>query len=154
MWAWGNPVTLDSTSPNSPPIDIPRLAVGAVVLDESVPGDTRILLVRRARPPMAGRWSLPGGRLEFGERIDAAVRREVLEESGLEVHVGPLVEVVEAIDLPYHYVILDYVCRWTGGNLRAGDDAADVVFVRPGECEQYGVTDAVARVVAKALTLC
>lgn len=146
-------MTADSGGSNSPPIDVPRVAVGAVVLDESVPGEKRILLVRRARPPMAGRWSLPGGRLEFGERIDAAVRREVLEESGLEVQVGPLVEVVEAIDPPYHYVILDFVCRRTGGELRAGDDAADVVFVRPGECARYGVTDAVARVVEKALTL-
>jgi 8-oxo-dGTP diphosphatase len=147
-------VTADPALSNSQAIDIPRVAVGAVVLDESVPGEMRILLVRRARPPMAGRWSLPGGRLEFGERIEAAVQREVFEESGLVVQVGPLVEVVEAIDPPYHYVILDYVCRRTGGELRAGDDASDVVFVRPGECDRYGVTDAVARVVAKALTLC
>ena len=139
--------------PNSPPIDIPRIAVGAVVLDESVPGETSILLVRRARPPMAGRWSLPGGRLEFGERIEAAVRREVFEESGLDVQVGPLVEVVEVLDPPYHYVILDYVCRRVGGELRAGDDASDVVFVRPSELMQYGVTEAIVRVAMNALTL-
>lgn len=145
--------TADSVESNSPPIDVPRVAVGAVVLDESVPGEKRILLVRRARPPMAGQWSLPGGRLEFGERIDEAVRREVFEESGLVVQVGPLVEVVEAIHPPYHYVILDYACRRTGGELRAGDDASDVIFVRPGECERYGVTEAVARVITKALTL-
>jgi 8-oxo-dGTP diphosphatase len=142
-----------ANAPASPQIEIPRIAVGAVILDDSDPADRRILLVRRARPPMAGRWSLPGGRLEFGERIEAALRREVFEESGLDVQVGPLVEVVEMIDSPYHYVILDYVCRRTGGELRAGDDASDVVFVRPDECAQYGVTDAVVRVVGKALTL-
>jgi len=146
-------MTAHPGAPNSPPIDIPKIAVGAVILDESVPGEIRILLVRRARPPMAGRWSLPGGRLEFGESIEAAVRREVFEESGLEVQVGPLVEVVEVLDPPYHYVILDYVCRRMGGQLRAGDDASDVVFVRPSELEQYGVTEAVVRVAMKALTL-
>lgn len=133
--------------------EIPRVAVGAVVLDDSVADDRRILLVRRGRPPMVGRWSLPGGRLEFGERIEMGLRREVFEETGLEVSVGPLVEVVEVIEPPYHYVILDYVCRRTGGQLCAGDDASDVVFVRPGELGEYGVTEAVDRVVAQALTL-
>jgi ADP-ribose pyrophosphatase YjhB (NUDIX family) len=102
---------------------------------------------------MAGRWSLPGGRLEFGERIESALQREIAEETSLEVQVGPLIEIVEVIDAPYHYVILDYVCRRTSGELRAGDDASAAVFVRPDELEPYGVTDAVARVVAKALTL-
>lgn len=144
-------MTAEAPNPQFP--QIPKVAIGAVVLDDSVPGERRVLLVRRARPPMAGRWSLPGGRLEFGERIEMGVRREVLEESGLEVEVGPLIDVVEVIDPPYHYVILDYVCRRTGGELRAGDDATDVVFVRPEECVRHGVTDAVLRVVAKALTL-
>lgn len=146
-------MTADAEATQLPPMTVPRIAVGAVVLDESVPGETRILLVRRARPPMQGRWSLPGGRLEFGERIESALKREILEESGLHVQVGPLVEVVEAIDPPYHYVILDYVCRRTGGHLRAGDDASDVAFVRPDECAQYGVTEAVERVVTKALLM-
>jgi 8-oxo-dGTP diphosphatase len=133
--------------------EIPQIAVGAVVIDASLGADRRILLVRRAHPPMAGRWSLPGGRLEFGERIAAGVQREILEESGLIVDVGPLVEVVEVIDPPYHYVILDYVCIRTGGELRASDDATDVAFVHPADLEQYGVTEAVMRVVARALSL-
>jgi ADP-ribose pyrophosphatase YjhB (NUDIX family) len=145
-------MTAEAPNPHFP--EVPQIAIGAVVVDDSVPGERRIVLVRRARPPMAGRWSLPGGRLEFGERIEVGVRREVFEESGLEVNVGPLIEVVEVIDPPYHYVILDYVCRRTGGELRAGDDASDVVSVRPDECARYGVTEAVLRVVAKALTLC
>lgn len=102
---------------------------------------------------MAGRWSLPGGKLEFGETIESAVQREILEESGLYVHVGPLVEIVEVIEPPYHYVILEYVCRRVGGELRPGDDATDVVFIRPGDCSQYDVTAAAARVVQKALAL-
>jgi len=72
----------------------PRLAVGAVVIDRAE-AEPRFLLVRRAKPPLMGSWSLPGGRVEAGERIEAAVAREVQEESGLVVRVGALVEVVE-----------------------------------------------------------
>ncbi len=140
-------------SPPSPSPPVPKIAIGAVVIDDSVSGEPRILLVRRARPPMQGRWSLPGGRLEFGERIEDGLRREILEESGLEVAVGPLIEIVETIAPPYHYVILDYVCRRTGGVLRAGDDASDVILICPEECAHYEVTDAVMRVVGKALTM-
>jgi 8-oxo-dGTP diphosphatase len=146
-------MTTGGDRPVSSNDEIPKVAVGAVVIDASMGADLRILLVRRARPPMAGRWSLPGGRLEFGERIAAAVQREVFEESGIVVDVGPFVEVVEVIDPPYHYVILDYVCFRRCGELRAGDDASEVAFVRPAELEQYGVTDAVKRVVARALTI-
>jgi 8-oxo-dGTP diphosphatase len=145
-------MTVPAPAPHIPPL--PKIAIGAVVIDDSALGDRRILLVRRAQPPMQGRWSLPGGKLEFGERIEDGLRREVREESGLEVEVGSLIEVIEAIDPPYHYVILDYVCRRTGGELRAGDDASEVVFVRPDECRHYEVTEAVLRVVAKALTMC
>ena len=133
--------------------EVPKIAIGAVVLDEPVPGDRRIVLVRRANPPLEGRWSLPGGRLEFGERIEQALQREIFEETGLVVTVGPLVEVIEIIQSPYHYVILDYLCRKAEGELRAGDDAREVAWVRPDEIAHYGVTDAVDRVVAKALAI-
>ncbi len=133
--------------------EVPKIAIGAVVLDEPTPGDRRIVLVRRANPPLEGRWSLPGGRLEFSERIEQALQREIFEEAGLVVAVGPLVEIVEIIQSPYHYVILDYLCRKTGGELRAGDDAREVAWVRPDDITHYGVTDAVDRVVAKALTM-
>lgn len=133
--------------------EVPKIAIGAVVLDEPTPGDRRIVLVRRANPPLEGRWSLPGGRLEFSERIEQALQREIFEETGLVVAVGPLVEIVEIIQSPYHYVILDYLCRKTGGELRAGDDAREVAWVRPDDITHYGVTDAVDRVVAKALTM-
>lgn len=130
----------------------PRLAVGAAVIDAS--GDEPlILLVRRARPPMAGTWSLPGGRVEPGERVEAAVLREVFEETGLEVEVLALVEVVEVIEAPYHYVILDYACLRTGGELRAGDDASDVLLVSRAELGRTGVTEAVMRVVTRALAM-
>jgi 8-oxo-dGTP diphosphatase len=96
--------------------------VGAVVRDRS-----RLLLVLRAHPPAAGTWSLPGGRREDGESDSQACAREVTEETGLTVDVGPLAGVVE-IDAGtgITYVVRDYVCTVTGGTLSAGDDAAEV----------------------------
>ncbi|MEZ4443274.1 MAG: NUDIX hydrolase [Polyangiaceae bacterium] len=124
----------------------PTLAVGAVIVD-----DGRVVLIRRGQPPQPGRWSLPGGRVEHGERLEAALRRELLEETGLEVEVGPLLEVVEILDGDRHYVVLDYRCRVIGGELHAGDDAAEAIWVEPAELDAYTVTDAVKRVVAAAL---
>jgi 8-oxo-dGTP diphosphatase len=100
--------------------------VGAVVLD----GDGRLLLVRRANPPGAGLWSVPGGRVESGEDDATALAREVAEETGLGVVVGELLGTVER-DGPggVSYVIADFRCTVTGGKLRAGDDATAVAWV-------------------------
>jgi ADP-ribose pyrophosphatase YjhB (NUDIX family) len=131
---------------------LPRLAVGGVVIEEPA-GDARVLLVRRGRPPGLGRWSLPGGRVEAGERLVDAVAREMAEETGLAVEVGALLEVVEILDPEVHYVVLDYACRCVGGALRAGDDAAAAEMVRVDELAARGATEAVRAVVAKALLL-
>jgi ADP-ribose pyrophosphatase YjhB (NUDIX family) len=131
-------------------LDRPVVAVGAVVIDRS-PAGARVLLIRRGRPPSEGRWSLPGGRVERGERLSDALVREMREETGLEVEVGPLVMVAEVIDAAHHYVILDYACRRTGGALAAGDDAAAAELVPVAELESRGVTELVAAAVAKAL---
>lgn len=104
--------------------------VGAVVRD----GEGRLLLVRRARPPAAGTWSLPGGRVEPGEDDSAAVVREVREETGLEVAVGGLVGTVQRhAGADIVYVINDYFCEAVGGTLRAGDDAREVRWCTPAE---------------------
>ncbi|MFI7452472.1 NUDIX hydrolase [Nonomuraea sp. NPDC049714] len=96
--------------------------MGAIIFDPS----RRLLVIRRGRPPGEGLWSLPGGRVEPGETDAAAVRREVLEETGLVVRVG---ELAGAVDRPGlggdMYVIRDYLATVTGGSLTAGDDAAD-----------------------------
>jgi len=109
--------------------------VGALIRDDA----GRLLLVRRGRAPSAGTWSLPGGRVEPGETTYAAVVREVLEETALVVVPERVVGEVERPSLDgtaehcrptsTTYVIVDVRCRWVGGRLRAGDDAAEARFV-------------------------
>lgn len=130
--------------------ELPRVAVGAVVLERRADG-VFVVLARRNNPPRVGQWSLPGGKVERGESLSVALAREILEECALTVRVGALIEVVELIDERAHYVILDYVCSVIDGELRAGDDAGEVCWADVGELAQYEVTEAVARVVAKAV---
>ena len=107
----------------------PEVCVGAVVVDEG-----RLLLVRRGRPPGVGLWSVPGGRVEGGERLQDAVVREVAEETGLEVRCGELLGWVERIGDGHHFVILDFAASVVGGlGPVAGDDAAVAAFVPLGE---------------------
>ncbi|MBE1534337.1 NUDIX hydrolase [Actinomadura algeriensis] len=119
--------------------------VGAIVHDR----DGRLLLVRRGRPPGAGRWSVPGGRVEPGEDDAAALVREMLEETGLRVRAGAFVGTVER-DGPggVVYEIHDYAATVLGGTPRAGDDAADVRWVAPGDLPDLplvpGLLDALA----------
>jgi ADP-ribose pyrophosphatase YjhB (NUDIX family) len=130
------------------------VGVGAVVVD----GD-RVLLVRRAHPPLQGEWSLPGGAVETGETLEAAVAREVLEETGLEVEVGPVAGVVDRIHrdaggrVEYHYVVVDYLCRPRGGRLACASDAADARWVPAARLTAFNLTEAAGRVIDKALEL-
>lgn len=130
--------------------DAPRLAVGAVIVDPRADGP-HVVLVRRTSPPRVGQWSLPGGKVERGETLERAVVREIREECGLDVRVGPLLEVIELIDERVHYVVLDYVCSVVGGALRAGDDASEAAWVAAYDLAEYSVTEAVARVISRAI---
>ena len=131
--------------------DQPVVGVGGVVLRGH-----DVLLVKRAYPPRAGEWSLPGGRLELGESLVDGVRREVREETGLEVEVGPLVEVFDRVHrdadgrVRYHFVIADYLCHPIGGALAAGDDAAAARWVPRGEVALLGVNAHAIAVIEKA----
>ena len=127
------------------------MAVGAVIVD----GD-RVLLVKRGNEPLKGEWSLPGGAVEIGESLGAALAREVLEETGLDVAVGPVVEVLDRIRRDadarpeYHYVIIDYLCRVRGGTATRGSDAADVCWVGADQLPAFRVTPGVTAVIEKA----
>jgi 8-oxo-dGTP diphosphatase len=132
----------------------PVVGVGAVVFDAG-----RVLLVKRAHAPLKGEWSLPGGVVELGETLEVAVAREVLEETGVQVDVGPLVEVVDRIErgqdgrVEYHFVILDYLCRPHDNRLTCGSDAADVRWAGLPELRDLRVTETAIAVVRKALDL-
>lgn len=131
----------------------PVVGVGAVVLD----GD-RVLLVKRGHPPLQGEWSLPGGTVELGETLEAALAREVLEETGLEVGVGPVVDVFDRVErapdgrIEYHFVIVDYVCTLGGGFLVHGSDAEDARWVPVRELPTYRLTAKANAVIQKAFT--
>ena len=114
----------------------PMVGVGAVVID----GD-HVLLIRRGQEPMKGQWSLPGGALEVGETLLDGVRREVLEETGLEVEPVALIEVLDRIvrdedgRVRFHYVLVDYLCRVTGGELCCATDAVDARWASRDELD-------------------
>ena len=116
----------------------PVVGVGGVVI-----ADGRALLIRRGNPPLEGEWSIPGGTLEVGEMLLDAVRRELAEETGIEVRVGDLIEVFERIfpdgegQPKYHFVILDYLCEAVRSTARAGSDVTDVAWAAESELQKY-----------------
>ena len=134
--------------------DRPLVGVGGVVILNG-----RVLLVRRGGPPLEGQWSIPGGMLEVGETLREGVRRELLEETGIEVRVGQLLEVFERINpdgdgkTRYHFVVLDYLCEAVRGQARPGSDVVDVTWAAPHELEKYSVSETAARVIRKALDM-
>lgn len=115
----------------------PTVAVGAVVLDDA----GRLLVVRRGRPPAVGRWTVPGGRLEPGEGLTDGVRREVREETALDVEVGELVGHSEWTASGFHYVILDFAASVVGGDLAPGDDVTAAAFVTRSQLQALPTTD-------------
>jgi 8-oxo-dGTP diphosphatase len=139
--------------------DAPRAAVGAVVLD----GD-RVLLVRRGQPPSRGRWTIPGGLVHLGERLEDAVLREVREECGLEVELLGLCGVIDrvipdqapgaaAAPVRYHFIIIDYVASPVGGSLQAGSDADEARWIPIADLDRYDTTDALGVMIHRAVKL-
>jgi len=135
--------------------DRPFVGVGAVIVDEA----GRVLLVKRRFEPLAGQWSLPGGAVDVGETLVDCVRREMREETGLEVEVGPVIEAFDRIThddsgrVQYHYVLVDYVCRAVGGTLGAASDVADVAWAAARDLPGFGLTDKATDVIGRGLAL-
>ena len=118
----------------------------------------RVLLVLRAREPLKGRWSIPGGLVELGEDLEKAVKRELKEETGLRVETVKVVEVFDRIQLTgsrvrYHFVIVDYFCRWKGGKLKPDSDVLDARWVAPRDLGRYDLTDKAREVILQAFYL-
>ena len=130
----------------------PVPTVGVVCLK----GD-QVLLIRRGQPPRLNQWSLPGGRLEWGETLEAAALRELKEETGVDAELLGLLDVVDGVfpartggEITRHYVMIDYAARWTAGEPVAGDDAADARFVTRDEAMALVEWDETRRVIQEA----
>jgi 8-oxo-dGTP diphosphatase len=121
--------------------NMPMCAVGAIVLERG-----EVLLVRRSHAPALGQWSLPGGRVQWGEALREACAREVREETGIDIEVEGLAGIAERIlpddegTVEFHYVILDFWAKPRSHELRAGDDASDARWVPVGELTEYPLT--------------
>ena len=129
----------------------PFLGVGALIFE-----DGKILLVERGKEPLKGYWSIPGGIVETGERLVDGIRREVAEETGLDVEPYFLFEIFERV-IPdeegkpeYHYVLIDYLCRPVAGEAAAASDASRVAWVAEQDLREYRLTEGTLGVIERA----
>lgn len=129
----------------------PIVGVGGVIVAHG-----RTLLIRRGHPPLKGEWSIPGGTLELGETLQEGARREVMEETGIEVRVGELIEIFDPVfrdkegRIRYHFVIADDLCQAVSGEASAGGDVTAVAWAREEELEKFSLTPTATRVLRKA----
>jgi ADP-ribose pyrophosphatase YjhB (NUDIX family) len=132
--------------------DSPVVGVGAVLIKEG-----RVLLVKRGKEPGYGSWSIPGGAVHLGEELAQAIEREVLEETGLVVEASPLIKVYVPVirdekgRVKYHYVLVDFMCRYVSGELRPASDVLDAAMVSPGELDKYRLPAATAALIEECL---
>ncbi len=129
----------------------PIAAVGGVIVEGN-----NVLLIRRAKEPSIGDWSIPGGAVELGEKLTAALRREILEETGLQVRVGKIIEVLDRIlpdskgNVEYHYVLVDFVCSVEAGELHPSSDVSDARWAARNDLARYSLRPDTLRVIEKA----
>lgn len=135
-----------------PPLPLrPHVGVGVVIFK----GD-EVLLIKRGKEPRKGEWSLPGGAQELGESTVETAHREVMEETGLTIRLGEIVDVVNVIqknhrgDISYHYAIVDYVAEYLAGTAKAMDDAADAKWVEVSTIPTLGLWSETIRIIMKA----
>jgi 8-oxo-dGTP diphosphatase len=109
-----------------------------------------VLLIKRGRAPRQGEWSIPGGKVELGETLEAAALRELLEETGVTAEMGGLVEVYEILEPEFHYVLIDFAAHYVSGVPRAGDDADEARFVSMDDATALVVRDDILDVLLKS----
>lgn len=127
----------------------PTVAVGAVVMRGQ-----EVLLIQRGRAPFKGHWSIPGGKVEYGESLYKAILREVQEETGVVCEPIGLIGAFESLPSPesnHHYVMVDYAARYVSGDVKAADDAADAEFLPLTEALSRVAWDETRRAVQGAL---
>ena len=130
--------------------ETPLVGVGAIIIE-----DGRVVLVKRAHPPLQAQWSIPGGALEIGELVRAAVVREAREETGLIVEPGELLGVYDRVvrdaeqRVQYHYVLIDFLCQRVGGEVAAADDAAEVRWYTREELTELKLAEDTLDVIQK-----
>jgi ADP-ribose pyrophosphatase YjhB (NUDIX family) len=127
----------------------PALGVSAIIFD----ADGRVLLIQRGRPPAQGFWHVPGGKLEAGESLVEGVRREVKEETGLDVAIGPVMAVVERRQEGFHYVIIDFLAKLADPGLTAtspADDAAACAWVAEADLNDYPIAEGLLPILERA----
>ncbi|MGH8547976.1 MAG: NUDIX hydrolase [Methylococcales bacterium] len=133
-------------------IGLPRVGVGAVIFNP----DSKLLLIKRNTPPARGRWSIPGGKQEAGETLVAACLREVLEETGLAITLGPIVAVVERMQENFHYVIIDFLAGIKKGGpftLSPAGDVSDARWVSLRDLHGYDLVEGLAEIIHISQTL-
>jgi 8-oxo-dGTP diphosphatase len=129
----------------------PLVGVGAVIWRNG-----RVLLIKRGQPPRQGSWSLPGGLQHLGETVEDAVRREVLEETGLSVRLDGVAAVVDLIDrdehgkVRHHYTVIDFSAEWAAGEAKAASDAADLCWADPEDLDRFALTPQALAVIERA----
>jgi ADP-ribose pyrophosphatase YjhB (NUDIX family) len=127
------------------------VAVGVVVWK-----DDKVLLIRRAKPPRSGQWSIPGGAQELGETVRDTALREVKEETGLDIAVTDFIEVVDFIerddagDVLYHYTLVDWSAEWRDGEAIPGDDVSEILWIDPVELERFGIWSETVRIIQRS----
>ena len=133
--------------------ETPLVGIGAIIIEHQ-----RVVLVKRAHPPLQAEWSIPGGVLEVGELVREAAIREAREETGLTIEPGELLGVYDRVlrdaanRVQYHYVLIDFLCRRVAGNLAAASDAAEVRWFTQEELPALKLADDTAEVIRKGFT--
>jgi 8-oxo-dGTP diphosphatase len=132
----------------------PMVGVGGIVLNGG-----KVLLVKRGKQPGYGKWSIPGGMVELGETLSEAIKREVLEECGIEIELADVVAVLERVirredeRVRYHYVLVDFLGYWKGGDLQPASDILEARWADPGEMETLEMTERTEKVVYEVMGL-